>query len=222
LPHEDSASDAWFGKITLPKNFSDRMEIRIVDEESKFNLNAIPEGLLSAFFKVLEEEVSPLRGSYKDYVKEISKRQTGKRMESLEELLLMEGFYPPDLELLRPFLTVYSDSSLVNLNTAGPVILKALLNYLSGDYSAKQILLERLKQGALSSDDLLQETIAEKLKLPRTPGMMALVQTFLGMITIDSETFQMEIRLLNGRCATTVFRYRPGQVRPEILRWYEE
>ena len=237
-PHEDSPEDLWFGTVQLDKPFQKRVTVHAEDEESKLNLNQAPEGLLSAFFKQFEDSVGPLKGSRRDYVKGISKRRSPKRIQSLEDLLLMEDFETEDLEALRPYMTVYPESPLVNINTANPLILKSLLNFLSGDTGAKQIFLGRLEEACsldqekisketrrgcfFRSRDLMPELFAEKLKLPKTPVMLSLVQEFLSQVTMDSETFRVSIKTVSNRGAMGIFRYRVGQPRPEVLWWHEE
>ena len=243
-PHEDSPADSWYGTLLLQKPFAGRMEVQVEDEESKLNLNEAPEAMLTAFFKNFEDEVSALKGSRKDYVKEITKLRATKRIDSLEELLLMDGFEKEDFPVLRPFLTVYPDSPLINLNTANPLILKSLLDFLSGDHGIKAIFTGRLEEhqtlahqgtgapvprtgdrvagGWWTEADLRPEIFAEKLKLPKTPFMMSLVQEFLAAVTTDSETFHIDMKLSNGRQASGIFRYRAGQMRAEVLGWHEE
>ncbi len=229
--HEDSTQDAWFGTITLAASYKDRLTAQVEDEESKINLNQVEGGLLSIFFKLFEEDVKPLKGSRKDYVKGILKLRAVKRIESLEELLLMEGFDQEDLEILKPYITVYPELPLINLNTAKPLILKALVTFLSGDSLTREVFMARLGERCqtepkiscvLTTNDLRPEIFSEKLKLPKNPVMLMLAQEFLSKVTTDSETFHIVIESRQNHSASAIFRYRVGQPRPQIFWWHEE
>ena len=140
---------------------------------------------------------------------------------------MMEGFEKEDLEPLRPYLTVYPDFPFMNLNTVKPLILKSLLDYLSGDAGIKQVFLARFeetlqKEYFFRSSDLQPEIFSRRLKLPPNPVMRALAQQFLSHVTADSETFSIIIKTRNQRQANGVFRYREGQSRPKVLAWHEE
>lgn len=232
FPHEDTPHDLWFGNAELET----QVQTFIQDEESKININLAEETLLKAFFKVLEDSGASLKGSSKDYVKEIVKLRQGKRLESLEELLLMENFEGQDLETLRPYLTVYTDSVLINLNTASSLILKALAESVPGDPGTRQIFMNRLEetcslgreqdpkpQGCLFlSDDLRPVLFGNNLKLPKSPQMLAFKELFLASVTTDSETFSLEMKTKTGKQAKALFRLREGMLRPEVLGWHEE
>lgn len=225
-PHEDSPQDAWYGPVAMPPPFNSRMSVQIEDEESKLNLNEAPEPLLKAFFKVMEKESAPLKGSAKDYVTAIVKMRSRKRIQSLQELFLIDGFDPADYARLAGDWTVYPESGRLNLNTAKPLILKALIQTLSGDQSSKLILIGRLDEACKGkcnflSEDLYPEKFSDLLKLPRTPFMQQLVQDFLSKITVDSETFKIEMSS-RGRRAEAVFKFRTGMPRPEVLYWHED
>ncbi len=69
--------------------------------------------------------------------------------------------------------------------------------------------------------ELEPDLFAAKLKLPRTPLMMQAVQDLVSKLTVDSETFKITITTAHGKKASGVFRSRAGQVRPEVLAWYE-
>ena len=235
-PHEDSPQDAWFGEMVSPMSspnafigdpFLEKkfISMKIEDEESKINLNRASETLLKNFFKIFEENITVLKGSRKDYVKGIAKLRSGKTIESLEELLLMEDFEKEDFEGLKPYLTVYPDQPLININTAGPLVLKALMESLPGDHGSKQILMARLEEPprrVFLSQDLRPDLFAENLKLPKTLEMSGLVQRFLAAAGTDSETFSINMKSKSGREARGIFRSREGQLRPEVLWWHEE
>lgn len=233
-PHEDTSRDFWYGEVKVSAESS--MTINAEDEESKINLNMAEEVLLSSFFKVFEEDIGSLKGSRKDYVKGIMKLRSYKQLESLEELLLMEGFEAGDLEVLRPYVSVYSYSPLINLNTASSLVLNALIKSLPGDHGAKQIFITRLEEACTRgrennpkakgcfflNDDLMPGLFGESLKLPKTPQMFAIKERFLASITTDSETFSIHMKTKAGKEAWGIFRSREGILRPEVLWWHEE
>ena len=226
-PHQDSKQKPWYGDLKLDEPLGSRLTVRIEDEESKLNINYASETLLADFFKKFEEEVSPLKGSRKDYVKAISKLRYEKRIDSLEELLLLEDFKKEDLEILRPYLTVYTQFPLINPNTASPLVLSALVESLSGDHGAKQILTGRLEEACrphgclFFNEELNPEMFMEKMKLPKTPLMTQVVQNFLVSITTDSETFHIVMKSRDKAQASGIFACRVGQPRPEVFWWHE-
>ena len=72
----------------------------------------------------------------------------------------MEDFEKEDFEALSPYVTVYTENAFVNVNTAKPLVLKALLDSLSADHGAKQILLGRLEEAcSLDKDKISKESL---------------------------------------------------------------
>ena len=200
-PHEDSAEDEWIGNVELDASLAKTMNVTVEDEESKLNLNTVPEALLAAFLKLFEDEIGPLKGSRKSYVREISKRRSKKRIESLEELLLLEDFAAEDLEALRPYVSVYPESPSLNVNTAKLPVLRALMAYLSSDAWTRVIFLAHLEEARalpLRSDELRPGLMMARLKLPQTPAMLMLVQDFLAHVGTDSETFHLTMKKKGG------------------------
>ncbi len=222
-PHEDSPQDAWYGRIILPEPFQERVEVNLEDEESKLNLNTAPEHLIKNLLKTVEEESSPLKGSAKDYAKHIIELRSGKRIKSFEELLLMEDLDQADYARLGEYLTVYPELDFVNINTVKPLVLRVLVESLSGDHAAKFLLLGRLGEthGPFLKADLTPEAFMERLKLPRTPLIHQLVQDLLSRVTADSETFRIKMETRDHHQAEAVFRFRAGALRPEILFLHE-
>ena len=235
LPHEDSPNDLWFGDVKLYQT-KRGLEVQMTDEESKINLNQAGQSLLNNFFKEFEESVTPLKGSRKDYVKGIVKMRSVKALGTLEDLLLMENFENEDLENLRPYLTVYPDSSLINLNTASPIVISALINSLQGDHGASEVFASKLQEACkrgrendvnargclFLSDELNPERFTVNLKLPKSPEVHGLEERFLAAVTTDSETFSIRMKSQSGKEARAVFRSREGALRPEVMWWHED
>jgi hypothetical protein len=232
-PHEDSTHDLWFGRVALRPDFSERFSAYVEDEESKININEVSERFLNVFLKVLEDHGAELRGSRKDYAKEILKLRAQKRIQSLEEILLIENFEEEDFEVLRPYLTVYSDSGLVNINTAKALVISSIIQAIPGDQGTKQLFIGRLTEACgvgadgdaqqcyFLSSELQPSLFIQKLHLPGTPLMAMLVQEFLSKVTTDSETFRLVMKTKSSKEAEAVFRFRSGQSRPEVFYWHE-
>lgn len=230
-PHEDSSEDSWFGKNDLRRPFDKRVEAFVEDEESKINMNEASENLLKAFFKSLEDEGGPLKGNSKSYIKTILKMRSHKKIQSMEELLLTEDFENEDYQTLLSYMTVYPDHSLVNINTAKRPVLKSLIQAIPGDHGTKLLLIGKLTEACgqeaaenrcyFLSRELTPEAFMGKLHLPQTGFMPVLVQEFLSKITTDSETFHLVMKTKSQRKADMIFRFRSGQLRPEVFNWHE-
>ena len=122
------------------------------DEESRLNLNQVTNEEVELVFRALLREAADaepdaaesLAASVADWVDpDDTPRRNGAEsahyrglprpydcrngpMESLDELLLVKGMTPRLLDRLRPFVTIYGDTRAVNLNTAGPTVLRSL------------------------------------------------------------------------------------------------
>lgn len=225
-PHEDTPDKDWMGDLVLREPLKGRIKVRIEDEESKINLNQASADLLTNFFSEIDSKAS-LRGSKKDYVKGILKMRYQNGPQSLEEVLFLENFHKEDYKHIQPYLTVYPDKPQINPNTAKPIILKSLILSLGADHASKRMLWSRLEEACpdggctFKERDLEPDQFAQKLKLPKTPIMMQAVQELVSKLTADSETFRMTITTSHGKIARGVFRCRAGQVRPEVMAWYE-
>ncbi|MCM8776027.1 MAG: general secretion pathway protein GspK, partial [Candidatus Omnitrophica bacterium] len=184
-PHEDSLQDIWYGRMNLEDAWEERISILISDEESKLDLNAVSEGILKKFLELYGDEVRPLKTDGKDWIKEVMKLRQKERIGSFEELYLLEDIPFEDLEGLRSFLTVYSGFGEINLNTAHPLVLKAVVGSLVGDDFAKKDLYSKMmgfrsdKNKDLRSfqeheihdfrrEDLAPELFMAKLRLNKT------------------------------------------------------
>ncbi len=232
LPYEDNAGESWYGKIQLTEPFAKRVMAEVEDEGAKINLNEASERLLKTAFKRLEEDGVVFKGDWKGYVKGILKLRTRKKIQSLEELLLIEDFHEEDMDLMIPWMTVYSESPQVNINTADPEVLETLIDAIPGDRGAHLLLTGRLRQFCVEngkmngrcdflSRELEPDLFLQRLKLPRTPLTLMLVQEFLAKVSTDSETFRLKMRTESQRQAETIFRLRPGQLTPEVFYWHE-
>jgi len=231
LPHEDSKQEDWYGDIILPEPWKENLSIHVEDEESKLNLNAAPQAFLESFLKLFEEEVDSLKGERKDFVTQILKARGKQRIRSLEELYLLEDLEREDIEKLKPYLTVYPDLAPININTAKPLILEALIESLPGDDLAKGELLRKItefletkKEGiaqSFASKDLDPNAFQEKLKLTASPQMLSLVNQFLPFMTTDSRTYRLSVKAKAGKEAEAIIREKGEGFGMEVMSWNE-
>ena len=87
----------------------------------------------------IDRDDAALRGGLEDdpyQDQEPPYRAPNRQLLSLDELGLVEGFDPPVVEALRPFVTVYPyvDGEGINPNTAPPWVLRVLYHGSAGDY----------------------------------------------------------------------------------------
>src|SRR3989338_2261176 len=137
FPHEDSPGDDWLMPFNLPLDESNEMQISVVDEGGKLNLNNASENWIRAFLEIYEDEHGSLEMKPDKITKALVKARDKKSFRSPAQLYLVEGLDPRDVERLLPFFTVYPDTPLFNANTMNPLVLRALIRSYSGDEFAK-------------------------------------------------------------------------------------
>lgn len=216
----DSPNDRWYGEH-IPAGWTDNenIHLEIRDEEGKLNINYASPALIKDFIVLLESKGYRLHGSAENLAASITRwrgetpafgkpstyAQKNSLYESLEELLLTENMHSEDYKILRPFFTVYAQpgarSLKININTAHPLLLHALIRNLPGDSFAKeeftQLLtqyLEKAGKGALpffTEDSLNPGNFSRLCQLPNTPQMAGLAQQFLSYMTVNSQFFQI-------------------------------
>jgi hypothetical protein len=238
-PYEDSSLDSWYGEIKLPDSWKEKLSVRIEDEESKLNLNLAGEKLLAALLDSLQkDEGIRIKGDAKDFVNAVLEWRSGKKnhtFEFLEELLLMEEMEREDFEKLKPYITVSSDVAsfpVVNVNTALPAVLKAIVAAVPGDEFRKKEFLERLleyregkgeEERIFRREELEPRLFASILKLSPTVEMIGFLNGLLPYLTADSNTFHVSIQLQDGsKKAEAIIRQREDQLEPVILFWNED
>lgn len=90
---------------------------KVIDEQSKLNLNVIDKKILSSL---------PLIGrDFANVIIEYRNSRPDGKLKSLEELTLIDNFDPRILKELENYLTVYGNGQ-ININTAKREVLKAL------------------------------------------------------------------------------------------------
>lgn len=228
--HEDSPMDEWYGQVKLEEPWDEQFSILVEDEESKLNLNYASERQIEAFFKVMEREKGEWP-EYKKWIKELIKRREKEPFKSFEELLLLDQAKLEILERLRPYLTVYSEGVLLNINTAKVETLKSLIQSFTGDDRAKEKLLSTIaayrnnpahKDIPFRSTDLTPNTFARRLGLEASVEMLQLLNQCVPYLTTDSRYFLVSIKHHSGKEARAVIADPFLAAKMEILAWHEE
>ncbi len=268
-PRVDSAEDTWFG---TPKgfegtDFSKRFELEIGDEDSKINLNKAQYPLLLKLLEVLVKHGKKFNTKKEDLAASIlawrgmtapgGKPQTGTELkrapfESVDELRLIQYISPRDLETIRPYVTVYGTPygglSQININTAHPYVLEAVVFSLSGADSDKRELINRIEefrnvkskffknetQGSTQGStqaaqffgqaDRSYQAMMTKLKIPTpTQGQMTpmafLVSQLLASITVDTQYFSVQVRSKVPKRESFTLKAVLGQRYNTQLQW---
>jgi len=228
-PEVDFARDSWYGvpQGFAKMDFGGRFRLTITDEESKLDINSAPAEVLRKFFDLLRAKGEKLVTPSADLAAAIAAwrgtglggfgrstsgfKHKGAAFESLEELYLIQYITPGDVEILRPYLTVYGPGTAgpfrVNLNTAHPLILEAIIaTHNSGDFSKKMLLQKILEfrsakttvQGnsfpqVFRSEDLEASALITRLRLTPSVDMLALAGAFVQSATVDSHFFDVSV-----------------------------
>lgn len=229
----DSKQDPWYGhpkgmQNTELKDFDDRFKLNIVDEESKLNLNAAPEIVITKLIEILKKHdyaiktdpkkiagmIVTWRGGFvQSGSTTIGKDLKKAPLESVDELYLLPEISKTDIELLKPFVTVYGKMGnmlMVNINTVHPYVLEALIYGLAGSDSSKEKLFQRVsavqldnlniednqrKQPQLfNSANLNIDTFMDLVNIDKNDAVMRnLIFQFLRNVTTNSEFFSIHI-----------------------------
>lgn len=241
-PHTDHLEDIWYGELKLEEPWNERVSITAQDEESKLNLNSASETLLRTLLELLTEEGElEFDSEPKEIAKAVTKwreKKKTKTFESLEELLLLEEVSKKDFEILKPYFTVFTESSSfprVNINTVRPLILKSILSSISGDDFAKKELLEKVMElgkpqkdqegpSYLTQEDLEPRLLIQRLKLPSNVQMLGLINQILPYLTTDSKVFSLRLKALEqGKEAEAVIELLASEFPPmKVSSWQEE
>lgn len=137
------------------------------------------------------------------------------RLETVEELGLVKGFGGSALERIRPFVTVYADSSNapiapVNINTAPPQVIAALDERITDDMARRVVEYRRASPFRNPAD------------LARVAGFEGIATSLLTRIAIMGSVYRLKSE---GRCGgitriiEAVVRFDGG--RTETLYWRE-
>lgn len=120
-------------------------QIHFSDEDSRLNVNAIDESSQEVLVRLMvildfdealaarmAQWITVWTGKAEGNQPTLAMPLKGRPLDSLEELLLMSEMDVPKLERLRPYLTVWPKKAAqltVNLDTASPEIMQALVEY---------------------------------------------------------------------------------------------
>ncbi len=231
-PQNDWVQDVWYDQTSGFSQFgvSKEFSIHIIDEESKLNLNALtPQNavILEKFFSILKENHIKLETDPKELASGIMNwmgkptadskptigfEQKKAPFESIDELLLIQKITAQDFEILKPFFTVYSQNRAgqlkININTAHPWVLRAIVESLTGGDFEKQDLfnrIERYRKGdpkdpkaapplPFMQSDLRVEALIQKLGLSNSVDMVNMMNQFVTLfVTTDSQFFSVHV-----------------------------
>jgi type II secretory pathway component PulK len=225
-PYCDSLSDVWRGNLGLGPAWEEKLAVSVEDEDAKINLNLASEGLLEALLKRLS--VTGAKTLSKKII-EYREKKKRRRLEFLEEILFADEMTGKDFRAIEPYVTVASDENVypaVNVNTAGSVVLGAVIDSLPGDAFAKKDLARRLAEfrgGPFVPQELEPAIFMEKLGLAPGPQMAGVVNRLLLYLKADSTAFQARIKAPGfSKSARAIFKCRTEACRPEILEWRED
>lgn len=229
------------------------------DEESKININKATQDMLEYLPGLTPDIATSIRAWRGDtevtqdvlfkedaYYKGLPKpyKSKGKPFECLEELALVRGItqdmlYGKDIDGngiidvneqgLTRYITVYGEDGLVNINTAGVTVLRAI--GFTEDLSYK-IIRFRLGYDELlgTSDDGIftdPSTVAEKLNYfePLAPGEAELISQKQPLLKVKSRYFTAYVEgsiLDAARCRITAVLDKESAEGNQIVRWIEE
>lgn len=227
----DSPADEWYGEIEVPAPWGARLTVKVEDEEARIDINKAPGILLETIFEKIDEETK-LKGEAEDFKDALLERRGEGALLSLEELLLLEDIEKEDLEALRPYLTVHTGMSGVNINTAPPVVLEAFIEALPGDAFAKENLLEAILdlrshagtepfRAFFTAEELDPEVFMAKLRVTPSVQMVQIVQQLTARVTADAKTWRVTLRSEKGRTAEAVIAENSALGNFRTLSWRE-
>lgn len=231
-----SLTDKWATPFKLDDEVGS-IEIAVSEESGKINLNALVtpnmefEPFTLAMLKRLGKRLElpdELWGALADWIDSGDLPRSGGaespyyqslkpgyaarngNLATLAELSLVKGFTPEVLSKIRPFVTVFSDQSGININTAAKEVLAALDDRID-DRMAERIMEERQLKPFKSPAEL-----------SRVAGLEAVSIGLIGRVTVKGSLFRVSslARVKDaGRAVEAVVRLSGGA--PEFLSWQE-
>ena len=210
LPEALRQSKYATGSIEFPvenpfEDFKGAITIRIEDESSKFNLNALVNArgeqnevscnLFRRLLRVLslDEKIADKISDWidRDSVAALSNSEVNAKnsaLLSVDELLLINGISRKDYDTLLPYVTVYgpTDSLLININGAEKPVLRCLADAIDDDL-AQRVIDYRKNNPFLSSGDLsIVRGFEKDIGIPS------------GVIAVKGENFSIRSRAESG------------------------
>lgn len=186
------------------------VQARVEDLQGRFNLNrlgaeaeedgpaavifrqllrnlGLPENLGPALADWTDEDDSPrqMDGAEDDYYSRLSPayRVANAPLSDVSELALVKGFTPEVLARLRPFVCVLPAEATLNVNTASPTVLSALLPNL-GSRGATELNNQRPAQGYATVDEFLSQPVFNGLASADKDKLR-------GQVGVRSQNFQL-------------------------------
>ncbi len=186
--HTDHPGKSWYLTNSDFEADEGRIELTVVDEQSRLNVNSVlaKKKVAEKNLKILSNlflslDVDPqLAERIKDWVdrdqepglaggaedaayhqKESPHRTADSAMASVSEIRLLDGMDEITYRLIMPYLSTLPADATVNINTASPLVIRALSEKLT-DVEVKAIIDGRGKGGYASRDDVM--------KLPQLKG----------------------------------------------------
>jgi type II secretory pathway component PulK len=232
----DSPDDGWYAIETgadfpdaerADDLFFESLQMRIRDEDSKMNINALSERMLSDVCAIIEQAEEAFASDVEDLVDDVlqfrearasktqgvSVRRFGGFL-SMDEFLRLKHCNPNDISILKKYFTIYplrNASLRVNINTASDFVLEALIAQLAAETDNKKDLynaLVRKRRG--ESDDgvrfftkeaMQYAAFLEAIDLPKDAAYVSLTAQLLRYVTVDSRYFTVTIATPDGRYA---------------------
>ncbi|WP_372829284.1 type II secretion system minor pseudopilin GspK [Psychrobacter maritimus] len=235
LNDTDSAQDIWAQPIPPYTLGGHSIGIELRDEGSRFNINnlyhngAVDTAALAVFQRLitqlnLEPDIAIAVLDYQDADSEVyqdggdesvvyaqqsnrgaDKNLPNQALVSIDQLAEVKGINAQVLAALRPYITAVPYYLPININTASPVLLAALLEGASSQ-QMQSIVELRAKQAFGSIDDIWQLPILSSVKAEQrnalTPLLAVDSQAFMALITASDNADGGQAR---QRFATIVF-----------------
>lgn len=238
-PAIDHAGEAWARRV--PPFFAERGEVAgaMTDEQSRFNLNNLvrdgtasahdaailarllrlagqPPELVDALVDWIDPDSTPTGAAGAEDAWYLARdppyRAANRPLTEVGELARVRGFTPQIIAALAPFVCALPVPTRVNLNTAHPLLLRALVPTLDGDEAAA-LSAARLRQPYGSREDFLR-ALGTPPAVPVDDDLDVRSRWFSASATVRMERVAVRYRVLLARPADGGFP-RVAAVRPE-------
>jgi general secretion pathway protein K len=232
----DYPGEAWATQLPPVEAEGYRVSGKMEDQDGRFNLNnlvaggqiddsqmqvfarllralSLPEGLAATAADWMDADDTPVNEDSVDsaYYATLTPayRAANRQLVSLNELLRVKGFDRKVVDTLRPFVTVLPARTIVNVNTARPEVLYALVEGMTLT-EAYALVAKRERTYYRNIQDFLQ-ALPQGLEVPE------------GMISVSSHYFLVLARIRRDRMqiGSQALFYRSGMIAPTLV-WRAE
>ena len=139
-------------------------------------------------------------------------RAANRRLVSISELRLIKGFDKKTVELLTPHVTVLPESTVINVNTATPLVLRALSADLS-ESDVEALIADRGETGYENINDFLLHDVLAGLELETETEVESEYFRVLTDVVIGQSQAHLEsLMIRDGDTPSVIYRVR-GQSR---------